>query len=218
MDVARLFSQADLERVRQAAVAAEGHTSGEIVPYVVGRCDGYEGARWKAAALGALLAAASAAVVFQLAGVWGGSPLWWGLLPVAGGAAAGYLAASLSPALSRRLVPAAVIDHRVHQRAAVAFVDEEVFATRDRTGILLFVAVFERRVVVLGDSGIHAKVEPGTWDGIVAGIVAGLAAGRPAEALIEAIGECGRLLERHGVARAADDVNELPDELRLRED
>ena len=39
--------------------------------------------------------------------------------------------------------------------AMAAFVEEEVFSTRDRTGILLFLSLFEHRVVVLGDSGIN---------------------------------------------------------------
>ena len=52
------------------------------------------------------------------------------------------------------------------------------------------------------------------WDGIVAGIVQGIRAGRPGAALLAAIRECGQILERHGVARRPDDVDELPNELR----
>ncbi len=106
---------------------------------------------------------------------------------------------------------------RVGRRASVAFLEEEVFKTRERTGILIFVSLFERRVVVLGDEGIHRRVKPGEWEGIVADIVAGIRARRPADALIEAIGRCGALLERRGVELRPDDKDELADGLRTRE-
>ena len=107
------------------------------------------------------------------------------------------------------------MDREVRQRAVEAFVEHEVFATRERTGVLIFLSLFERRVVVLGDSGINARVKPGEWDGIVAGIVAGIKRGQPGQALVEAIGRCGELLQREGVERRADDANELPDRLHL---
>ena len=68
--------------------------------------------------------------------------------------------------------------------------------------------------MVLGDSGIHARVEPACWDGVVATVVSGLRGGGPAAALAAGIRQCGELLARFGVARRPDDANELADELR----
>ena len=51
-------------------------------------------------------------------------------------------------------------------RAAEAFVEERVFATEKRTGVLIFVALFEHRVVVLADEGIREQVPSDAWDGI----------------------------------------------------
>jgi putative membrane protein len=103
-------------------------------------------------------------------------------------------------------------------RAAAAFLEAEVFATRDRTGVLIFLALFEHRVVVLADSGIAARVEPGAWKGISDRLAAGIREGRAAAALIEAIGACGRLLAERRVERRPDDVSELPDHLRTSHD
>ena len=68
-------------------------------------------------------------------------------------------AASLIPTLRRFLVSPDEMDHQVRRRALQAFVEHEVFATRERTGVLLILSLFERRVVVLGDAGINAKVQ-----------------------------------------------------------
>ncbi len=212
-----LFDAADLDRIRRAVDEAEGRTSGEIVPYVVARSDEYRLGVWTAATLGALGGALAAAAALWALDPWGAPAPLWALAPPALGGVAGYLAASLSPALRRLLVPDAVVDLRTQRRASQAFLEEEVFRTRERTGILIFLSLLERRVVVLGDSGINSRVEPGEWEGIVAGIVAGIRRGEPAAALVEAIGRCGELLERRGVERRPDDRDELADGLRTRD-
>jgi putative membrane protein len=126
----------------------------------------------------------------------------------------GLLLARFLPSWKRFFAGHAQLDRRVSQRAAEAFVSEEVFKTRGRTGILLFVSIFERRVLVLGDAGINAKVDKGDWHDIVRRIVAGIRERKPAEGLIDGIRQCGALLEKHHVRRAADDRDELPDTLR----
>jgi putative membrane protein len=208
------FTEADLEAVRAAVGEAEAGTSGEIVPYVVDDSDPYPGALWKGAAFGALMLPFAAWAVHRWGGFWGTQLLFWMVLPAAAGCAFGYLAALWSPALRRLLAGSDLLDLRTQRRAAVAFLEEEVWRTRDRTGILVFVSLLERRVVILADSGIHAKVEPGRWQAISHDVAAGLAAGRAGEALIRGIRECGALLAEKGVERRTDDANELPDGLR----
>ena len=85
------------------------------------------------------------------------------------------------------------------------------------TRILLLLSLFERRVVVLGDSGINAKVGEEEWREITQRIAAGIHDGRPGEALVEGIAACGRLLARRGVDIRPDDRNELRDDLRRRD-
>ncbi|HYU34221.1 MAG TPA: hypothetical protein VEW48_18865 [Thermoanaerobaculia bacterium] len=209
-----LFSDADQEAVRSAVAEAEKRTSGEIVPFVVPASDVYLNALWKGAAFGALAGPLLALALHRLWDLWGTHLDLWLTVPAAAGAAAGFLLTTFVPPVKRWLAGDEMLELRTRQRAEMVFLGEEVFRTRERTGILLFLSLFERRVVVLADSGIHALVQPGQWDGIAAAIAAGIRAGRPGEALLEAIRSCGDLLERHGVARRADDVNEMPDELR----
>jgi len=216
-DLASLFTEAHRRAIADAARNAEGSTSGEIVPYVVGVCDDYREVGWKAAVVGALIGGGGGVALHYLGGFWGGSPWQWVILPMVALAAAGVLAARWSAGLRRFLVGDAVLDLRARQRAQAAFLDEEVFATRDRTGILIFVALFERRVVVMGDAGINRAVPEDAWTNVVADLVAGIRARRPAEALEAAIVECGRLLAEHRLEIRPDDVDELANELRMRD-
>lgn len=212
-----MFSDADLARIRDAAREAELRTSGEIVAYLVSRVDDYDEAAWKGAALGALAAAGTGGFVHWLGGFWGVPAVLWMTLPAFAGAVAGYLLVKLSPAVERWLIPAASLERRVRVRAESAFLDEEVFDTRERTGILIFLTQFEHRALILADTGIHRKVGEGEWEQQVRSLVEGIRAGRTTEALVEVIGNCGKLLEQHGVARRADDRNELSDEPRISE-
>jgi putative membrane protein len=213
----QLFSPSDLEAVAEAARVAERRTSAELVPYVVEQSDTYDGPLWKGAAAGAVLGGLAAGLLHLAAGYWGGNPLLWTSLPTAAGALVGFMLVWLLPALRRALIDSETLQSRVLRRAQGAFLEEQVFLTRERTGILLFVSLFERRVVVLGDAGINAKVVPETWDAIAEEVARGIRRGRAAEAICRALGECAELLERHGLARPQDDRNELSDEPRLRD-
>jgi putative membrane protein len=210
----RFFRDKDLESIRAAVAEAEGKTAGEIVPYVVDASDGYSNAVWKGSALGAIAGPLVAEALYLLGRFWGGTTPLWIALPAAAGGAIGFLLATFVPVVKRWLAGGDLLDLRTRQRAQRAFLEEEVFRTRDRTGILLFLSLFEHRVVVLGDSGINRQVEQRHWDGIIQSVVAGIRAGRPGEALVLAIRQCGELLERFGVALQPGDTNELADDLR----
>lgn len=209
-----LFSEADLRRIEAAVRDAEARSRGEIVVVAAPASGDYPGAAWAGACLGALGALMALVLVHWLGGFWGvGSPLW-ALAAAAGGAGAGYLAAGASDGLKRLLLSDEVLERQVDLAARAAFLDHEVFATRDRSGVLLYLSLLEHRVEVLGDSGVEAVVEPGEWDGIVAGIVRGIREGRAADALVEAIGRCGEILDRRGLERREDDADELANRLR----
>jgi putative membrane protein len=215
--VRQLFTDADLEAIRQATAAAETRTSGEIVTYLVGRVADHDEARWKGATLGALGLALVAGLGHWLGGHWGGAGILWITLPALAGAAAGYLLVALVPALERRLISEDDVERRVRLRAEAAFLEEEVFDTRERTGILILIALFERRAVILADAGIHRAVEAGVWDRLVGELVDGVKAGRAAAAMVSVVGQCGEILEHGGVELRAGDVNELSDAPRVRD-
>jgi putative membrane protein len=209
------FSQAELDKVTEAVRAAESKTSGEIVPYCVQRSDDYSIAHWRGGVLLAAFAMLASLIIHTMSRSW----LPYGILEMSGTTVAafllGVLLARTAPPFKRLLLSHTLIDRRVSQRASLAFVTEEVFRTRERTGILIFLSFFERKVVVLGDSGINAKVKQSDWDNIVQSLVASIRQDKTIDGLVEAIRLCGDLLQQHGVERRRDDTDELSDSLRV---
>lgn len=214
---ARLSPQ-DLDALAAAVAEAEAGTSGEIVVVIARRSHAYPEAVWRAGALGALLALAFASSVFAFYDGWGLGWLHqgWGVavLTLGAGAAVAGLAA-VWPAFRRRLVGEGALAAAVHARALQAFTTEEVFATGSRTGILLYLSLFEHRIEVLADKGISAVVPAEAWGDLVALVRKGIVEDRLADALREAIAKGGALLADAGLQRPPDDTDELPNRLRL---
>ena len=217
MSATHLFSEADRQRISDAVERAESRTSGEIVPVVVARSGSYPSALWKAALIGVIPGLLIHEWLVLGADDWGMSVWSAQLMPMTMIAGALLLAAAAHfiPAVQRILIPAPRLIESVHKRAQQAFLENEVFQTRDRTGILILVSLFEHRVEVLGDSGINAKVDPDDWADVVTDIVSGIKAGKPTDGLVSAIDRCGRLLEQAGVKRRDDDTDELSNAPRI---
>ena len=210
-----IMTEADLDRVKESVATAEKRTSGEIVPYIVPQSARHEVAVWRGAGVFALVAYMIVLGTRWFSG-WGGSQLTEGLIPVLLIAIAGGVGAVLVhwiPAVKRHFAGQARLALATHQRAMQAFVEKEVFSTRERTGILLFVSLLEHRIEVIGDTGINDKVSPEDWVEIVAAIQRHMKAGRLTEGLVEGIQQCGHLLEKAGVAIRSDDTNELADDV-----
>ncbi|MFN0158545.1 MAG: TPM domain-containing protein [Bacteroidota bacterium] len=210
----RFFSDADLERIKTAVQTAESKTSGEVVPYIVEQSDDYDEADLRSALLLGLVPLTIVLALRVFTNRW----IEYDAMELAVATlvctALGWLAGRYISPLKRLLAGNALMDRRVEQRAEEAFLSEEVFNTRGRTGILVFVSVLEHRVLVVGDSGINAKVQKSEWDAVVQRITEGIRSGRKVEGLIEGLTMCGELLKKHGVARPSDDTNELPNTLR----
>ena len=212
------ISDKELKSVENAVREAEKLTSGEIVPFIVKRSKSYPVAYWRA---GAIFAIAGFLIVLLFSLFYTGWSLAW-LFDPSGSGLIVLLSAVLGVVLTRTVQPlerifagsSAMID-AVRDRSMRAFVDEEVFNTRERTGILIFISLFERRVEVVGDSGINAHVKSEEWAHVVEDILLGIKAGHTSSGLVNAIERCGKLLEAKGVEIRDDDTNELSDSVRF---
>lgn len=198
------FFSADEKRRIEAAVAeAEQRTSGEIVPMVVEAAYDYP----RAEIIGGGFFALAFASLFSW---WWWHASLWAFLPA-------FLLLYLpckwlirfTPALKRKLIAEAEIDAEVEEKALVSFVEQGLHHTRDNTGILILICLFEHRVEVLADRGINALVPKETWQEIVAIITDGLRRGQACEALCRAVDRCGEILAGHFPMRE-DDSDELP--------
>lgn len=121
------------------------------------------------------------------------------------------------PLIDRLIVPAPVMRRMVSERARRYFIESETCNTRDRSGILIFISCLEHRVELIADKGINARIPQEKWNDIVAHIITGIKRKKLALHLIEAIHECGKLLETHFPIHP-DDVNELSNDLAILED
>lgn len=208
-----LLSPEEAQRVKVAVEKAEGLTSGEIVPVIVPESSDYAEVTWKSLLLGLLLGLLTYEIYSLI------SPGWdvtsgYQLVSLPSfliiGAGLGYVAATKWAFFKRLLISNNRLDEAVHQRAKEAFLENEVFLTRDRTGMILLVSLFEHRVEVLGDSGINANVTENDWSDIVAVVIQGVKQGKLTDGLVAGIEQCGLLLQKLGLERKADDTNELP--------
>jgi putative membrane protein len=96
------------------------------------------------------------------------------------------------------------MEMEVKEAAEIQFWQKGIYRTREETGVLIYVSVFERRVWVLGDRGVNAKIPEGHWGGVVDTIVQGIRAGRPAESICQAVARVSDVLAEKFPVRAGD--------------
>src|ERR1700761_4628974 len=82
------------------------------------------------------------------------------------------------PAVRRALTPRGLKRLRVQRRAAEQFLAKNLHATRERTGVLIFVSLGERMAELIADEGIHDHVGPHVWDQAMAALTQGLKTGQ----------------------------------------
>lgn len=126
-----------------------------------------------------------------------------------------YFVANISY-VDRLIVSNKVKQQKVEERARQHFMQSGVSYTRDRTGILIFISYLEKRVVLLADTGINEKIEQHEWQKIVDYIIAGIKNEQLTKNLVDAIEDCGKLLEKHFPIKD-DDTNELDNEIEILE-
>lgn len=209
----KLFNKRDREAIVEATAEAERQTSGELVVYVVEQCDPYGEEGWKGALVGGAFGALAGALAAWFYGGWGSPNELWIVVATQLGLLAGFVASRFD-GIARALVGTDALESRAEGRAAEAFVEERVFATEARTGVLIFVALFEHRVIVMADDGIREDVPESAWSDLAGSIAAGIRDGSAAAALIEAVKRCADILTAHGVP--ANQTNELSNEPRFR--
>jgi len=208
-DARALLDKEARRAVVEALVAAEKRTEGEIVPVVLERSDRHPQACWLAALSSLLIG--SALLMSWLP--WQ-QPLLLLACQVAAGAV-GWLLAWWLPDLRRLFIGEARATEVAEEQAVQEFHRHGLHKTKNATGVLLFVSLLERRVIVLGDEGIHAKVGDDHWTGTTKAVLECIAHDSLRAGLIAAIDRCGNVLAEHFPARR-DDVNELVDRLIVR--
>jgi len=220
-----LFTPEDRAAIAKAVGEAEGRTAGEIVPVVAWSSDRYDRAEDTFGLWLAMVALAGCWLAFQGVRLREQEGEWvshWelavDLLPALGILVAGWVVgirlARRFPALKRLAAHRNEMRLRVEQRAAMSFDLFRVGATREATGIVLYVSLFERMVCVRADPRVSEKVDPSEWKAICERMIQALGQGKHREAFVGAIAKCGEVLAKHYPVRP-DDTNELSNDLRI---
>lgn len=201
----KLLTEEDKRAIEEAVHQAEARTSGEIVFVTADASAHYHYSTIQGALIG--MAAATAIylalpVSHTITGV-----LWTELISFA-------ILYALLPYLPYRrwLIPAREMDARVHEAAFMQFYSSGLYRTQESNGVEIYLSLFERRVVVIGDRGIHEKMGNPHWDEVRDKIVRGIRDGKAREGICAAIECCATALVLHFPHRP-DDINELPDQI-----
>jgi uncharacterized membrane protein len=102
-----------------------------------------------------------------------------------------------------------VLDH-----AAYIFGELEMHLTDLRNGILIYIALEDRKYAIIGDSGIHACVGQAFWTHVSEALKTHFARGEYLDGIISCITECGEQLKVH-FPYMRNDENELTNSVSI---
>lgn len=197
--------------VSTAIAAAEKRTSAELVCAVASESGRYDRAEGILGVIGVLLALSLVQVV-----VTGDSwapvavpPLLQGLAVVLG-YLAGNLLGSWVPILRAPLVSSAEQLEETARAASHVFATQRCGSTRRGGGVLIYLSLFERRVIILADRG--AALDEAALQKLRDLALEHLKRGERVQAFTAPIAAAADLLEKT-LPYQPDDQNELPDEL-----
>jgi putative membrane protein len=198
------LSAVDKARVGDAIRAAEAATSGEIYVVVAKAADDFR--------LVAVMWAAVAAILLP----W---PLHlltaFSTTTILVAQAVFFIATASGlshPRIRHRIVPSAMAAASARKHAYEQFLAHGVHLTEARTGVLIYVALMDRRVEIVADGGIHSKVGADAWEQLAQDITTAARDQRLVDGIVDAVRRAGALLAHH-FPPGRDNPNELSDRL-----
>ena len=102
----------------------------------------------------------------------------------------------------------------VLDQAAFIFKKLKMHKTELRNGVLVYLAITDKKFAIIGDAGINAKVTDNFWDDIKNQMSDCFKEGDFVKGLSIGIEMTGEQLKKH-FPYQKDDVNELPDEISI---
>ena len=190
-EASRQFGDEQRKTITQAVAEAESRTSAEIVPVVATASGRYDRAEdivglW-AAMIGLIAAWLALPAAPTESGSWDGMPEWARLLIAVAAAVAGFVIGAVVAShvgwLRRLFTPRREMRDEVAARARSVFFDSRVHHAAGDTGLLMYVSLYERMAVVLGDESIVDKLGQAALDELCAALTGKLRELHPAEAL-----------------------------------
>ena len=189
-----------------AARTIEQSSAVEVVVSVRPRSGSYLGAHLAVGAVFAL-----AALAFMLFAPPPFALVWFLVDPVVVGAIAA-LASSRLPYARRWLTTRSGRQTRVRLAAEAVFYERGIHHTARRTGLLVYISLLERSIVLLADSGIDAAIPRREWETARAQLQRTMDRAASGKDIADALSELSEVFAHH-LPRPHDDDNELADEV-----
>lgn len=218
------LTEQDRANISAAVAAAEANSDGEIVTVATPISDSYHDValHWALVPLFAVLAWAAwrpSALTWWydfLFGGWNPEPTMSELLTLLLVFAALKFTVVLLilrwMPLRLALTPGATKHRRVRRRAVSIFLAAASGRTAERTGILIYLSLAERRAEIVADEAITKVTTPEVWGDAMAVMIADLREGRPGDGICAAVEKVGAILAEH-FPKSDNNPNELPDAL-----
>ncbi|HOV14298.1 MAG TPA: hypothetical protein PK771_08450 [Spirochaetota bacterium] len=206
----QMFTGSGKEKIRLAIVKAESETSAEIVPAFFYKSDDYVEAVWKSITIWLIL---SFVTILLLSFDNGMNSKMFIYIPiiVLFSVAAGWVLPNTLDIYKKLLISKTTRKKRVMQMAKQIFLEKEVFNTKDRTGVLLFMSFFEKEAVILGDTRINKLITQNEWNEVMNKLVTGMKEDDVINTIEKTILSLSELFKK--VPRSPVDKNELKDEI-----
>jgi putative membrane protein len=219
-----LLSEQDNKAIEAAVKKAESGTSGEIVFAIAPASSHYQHTNLQGAIVGMAIVTAILLLIPHIpiptSNSWSDyripiTPNLTNLLCTEVVSFAIFLLIAPHCRWRRWIVSNREMEDRVREAAFMQFYSSGLYKTRESNGVEIYLSLFEKMVVVIGDQGIHEKMGNEHWDRVRDLIIQGIKKGDPCGGICASIESCGKALAEHFPPRP-DDINELPDQVIVR--
>jgi putative membrane protein len=210
------LNEKDLDRLEQQVKKIELGTEAEIVPVIVRSSSHYPQTAITLILVGVLIFT----MVWEAVGI---NMHWDAFWPALTGAVASLALIfvvlprlALIPVIQRLFTVRGEEQEQCWKRARIEFYENRVNQTGDGVGVLIFVSMLEKSVIVLADKKISDALPKETWQNVVDEILGGIKNGKMAAGLEKGLSACSDLLIKHFPVKL-DDRDELPNKVIIKE-
>jgi uncharacterized membrane protein len=99
-----------------------------------------------------------------------------------------------------------------YERAVECFFDLKMQETKLKNGVLIYVAMNDRKFAIIGDTGINEVISDDFWDSTKLLMLEKFKTDEIAEGISLGVIEAGKQLKKY-FPYQSDDINELPDDI-----
>lgn len=209
------LSLAERDRLNNTVAQVETATGAQVIVACVPMSDSYAELPWLAFACVTAFAALGIAAADVLNPGWVmGTTFLFAIASILTSAATAALATVFIPPLARCFLRKSRAEIEVRQQAQSLFLQHELFATRDRCGVLILVSEFEREIVILPDTGVSARLPQAAFEAVIESMRGPLARGQLAQGFEIGLATLQAALVQHGIRFDPDSARDLPNSLQ----